>query len=106
MGRGDLARLCRFPLPSRESPRASSYRYSQSPTYNRDSSLKTPRSFAEALAQTRLPSVFNPYADCCPTHDRADAARVRRRNLMRCLDAALAAHVDTIWIARDLGYRG
>jgi uracil-DNA glycosylase len=68
--------------------------------------LKTPRSFAEALAQTRLPSVFNPYADCCPTHDRADAARVRRRNLVRCLDAALAARVDTIWIARDLGYRG
>ena len=25
---------------------------------------------------------------------------------MRCLDAALTAHVDTIWIARDLGYRG
>ncbi len=68
--------------------------------------MKTPRSFAEALAQTHLPSVFNPYADCCPTHDRADAARVRRRNLVRCLDAAIAAHVDTIWIARDLGYRG
>jgi uracil-DNA glycosylase len=31
---------------------------------------------------------------------------VRRRNLVRCLDAALAEHVDTIWIARDLGYRG
>jgi uracil-DNA glycosylase len=50
--------------------------------------------------------VFNPYADCCPAHDRADAARIRRRNLVRCLDAALTAHVDTIWIARDLGYRG
>lgn len=68
--------------------------------------MKTPRSFAEALAQTHLPSVFNPYADCCPAHDRTDAARVRRRNLARCLDAAIAAHVDTIWIARDLGYRG
>lgn len=39
-------------------------------------------------------------------HDRADAAQVRRRNLIRCLDAAIAANVDTIWIARDLGYRG
>lgn len=68
--------------------------------------MKTPRSFAEALARTRLPSVFNPYSDCCPDYDRADAARVRRRNLMRCLDAALVEHVDTIWIARDLGYRG
>ncbi len=53
-----------------------------------------------------MPSVFNPYVDCCPVHDRSDAARVRKRNLVRCLDAALAARVDTIWIARDLGYRG
>lgn len=68
--------------------------------------MKTPRTFADALAKTRLPSVFNPYSDCCPDHDRADAARVRRRNLVRCLDAALAEKVDTIWIARDLGYRG
>lgn len=68
--------------------------------------MKTPKSFAQALAETHLPSVFNPYADCCATYDRADAARVRRRNLVRCLDAALTTHVDTIWIARDLGYRG
>lgn len=68
--------------------------------------MKTPKSFATALAQKRLPSVFNPYGDCCPVHDRTDAARVRKRNLVRCLEAALAAHVDTIWIARDLGYRG
>lgn len=68
--------------------------------------MKTPKSFAQALAETRLPSVFNPYADCCSIHDRADAARVRRRNLARCLEAAIDAHVDTIWIARDLGYRG
>lgn len=53
-----------------------------------------------------LPSVFNPYADRCLVHDRFDAARVRKRNLIRCLDAALAARVDTIWVARDLGYRG
>ncbi len=68
--------------------------------------MKTPKSFVASLSQTRLPSVFNPYADCCSVHDRADAARVRKRNLVRCLEAALAAHVDTIWIARDLGYRG
>jgi hypothetical protein len=68
--------------------------------------VNTPKSFAAALAQTRLPSVFNPYVDCCPIHDRPDAARVRKRNLVRCLEAALAPRVDTIWIARDLGYRG
>jgi len=68
--------------------------------------VNTPKSFAAALSRTRLSSVFNPYADCCPIHDRPDAARVRTRNLVRCLDAALVARVDTIWIARDLGYRG
>ncbi len=68
--------------------------------------MNTPRTFSEALAQTNLPSVFNPYSDCCPTHDRSDAARLRRRNLERFLEAAIDAHVDTIWIARDLGYRG
>lgn len=68
--------------------------------------MKTPKTFADALAKTSLPSVFNPYADYCATHDRVDAAEVRRRNLVRCLDAAIAARVDTIWIARDLGYRG
>jgi hypothetical protein len=68
--------------------------------------VNTPKSFAAALSQTRLPSVFNPYFDCCPVHDRPDGARVRKRNLVRCLEAALSARVDTIWIARDLGYRG
>ena len=68
--------------------------------------MRTPASFAAALAEVRLPSVFNPYGDVCPEHDRADAATVRRRNLTRCLEAALDANVDTIWIARDLGYRG
>lgn len=68
--------------------------------------MNTPKSFAAALSQTRLASVFNPYSDCCPVHDRPDAARVRKRNLVRCLEAALSERVDTIWIARDLGYRG
>jgi uracil-DNA glycosylase len=68
--------------------------------------VKTPKSFTAALSETRLPSVFNPYRDCCQVHDQPDAARVRKRNLVRFLEAALVAHVDTIWIARDLGYRG
>lgn len=68
--------------------------------------MKTPETFAAALSQTHLPSVFNPYRETCSEHDRDDAALVRRRNLARCLEAALASRVDTIWIARDLGYRG
>jgi uracil-DNA glycosylase len=53
-----------------------------------------------------LPSVFNPYRDHCDLHDRADATSVRKRNLVRFLEAAIDARVDTMWIARDLGYRG
>lgn len=68
--------------------------------------MKTPKSFVATLADTRLPSVFNPYSDVCPIHDRGDAAKLRRRNLERFLDAAIDARVDTMWIARDLGYRG
>jgi hypothetical protein len=68
--------------------------------------VKTPRTFAAALAKTCLPSVFNPYRETCALHDRPEGAAVRRRNIERCLEAALDAHVDTIWVARDLGYRG
>ena len=68
--------------------------------------MKTPHTFADALANTSLKAVFNPYSDHCPLHDRDDGARVRKRNLIRCLEAAIDARVDTIWIARDLGYRG
>jgi uracil-DNA glycosylase len=68
--------------------------------------MKTPKAFAGALAEICLPSVFNPYRETCAHHDRPDAAIVRRRNLERCLEAALDARVDTVWVARDLGYRG
>lgn len=68
--------------------------------------MKTPKHFAAALADMNLPSVFNPYRDCCPVHDRPDAASLRKRNLIRFLEAAIDSRVDTIWIARDLGYRG
>jgi uracil-DNA glycosylase len=68
--------------------------------------MNTPQAFADALAAMSLKSVFNPYSDSCPLHDREDAARVRKRNLVLCLEAALEVQVDTIWIARDLGYRG
>jgi uracil-DNA glycosylase len=66
----------------------------------------TPSQFVTTLAQIRLPGVFNPYVDCCDVFDRADAARRRRKNLQSFLEAALDCHVRTIWIARDLGYRG
>lgn len=66
----------------------------------------TPDKFVAALAQYQLPGVFNPYADFCSVYDRSDAIKRRRANFRAFLKAALAARVDTFWIARDLGYRG
>lgn len=66
----------------------------------------TPTTFVRALASIRLDNVFNPYADTCPVYDRADAAAVRRRGLRTLLGAAQSLGVDTIWMGRDLGYRG
>lgn len=66
----------------------------------------TPESFIATLAATHFPSVFNPWSDRCAVHDRSDAAARRRDNLKRVLEAAMEARVETMWIARDLGYRG
>nr|WP_292685631.1 uracil-DNA glycosylase [Novosphingobium sp.] len=66
----------------------------------------TPKSFVAALAEMRLPNVFNPWADRCTIHDRSDAPQRRRANLTSMLNAAIETRAETIWIARDLGYRG
>lgn len=66
----------------------------------------TPTSFVKALASLSLENVFNPYADTCPIYDRVDAASFRRTNLRSYLSASAKIGVDTIWMGRDLGYRG
>jgi hypothetical protein len=63
-------------------------------------------SFVQALASIQLPNVFNPYADQCSVHDLANAAALRRKSLRSYLQAVEALGVDTIWMGRDLGYRG
>lgn len=68
--------------------------------------MKTPASFVDALSTIELENTFNPYRDICAIHDAQDAVERRCRNLRRCLESALDANVDTIWIARDLGYMG
>lgn len=64
------------------------------------------KEFVQALSAVMLENVFNPYADRCPLHDRNDAPRRRQRNLALSLNTAIDLQVRTIWIARDLGYRG
>jgi len=66
----------------------------------------TPHSFVQQMAGIELPDVFNPYAHVCDIHDKADAPAARRRNLRLLLKAAKELEVDTIWMGRDLGYRG
>jgi hypothetical protein len=65
-----------------------------------------PDTFIEALAAIRLKDVFNPYADCCDVYDKPDAPALRRENLRTVLMAAQVRCIDSIWMARDLGYRG
>lgn len=66
----------------------------------------TPTAFVRAMSEIRLPEVFNPYADTCAVYDRAGAPAIRRRNLRTLLVAAQELEIDTIWMGRDLGYRG
>lgn len=66
----------------------------------------TPTSFVKALASLSLENVFNPYADTCPIYDQANAASFRRTNLRTYLSATAKIGVDTVWMGRDLGYRG
>ena len=68
--------------------------------------MMKPGAFLADLAGVRLDGVFNPYSDRCPDHDRAGSPRCRRGNLEAVLAAAWAAKGGSVWVARDLGYRG
>jgi hypothetical protein len=63
-------------------------------------------SFVEMLSAVELVSVFNPYRHICNTHDDSHSPGIRRQNLLTYIDAALTAKLRTVWIGRDLGYRG
>ena len=62
--------------------------------------------FIHALSELKFDNAFNPYTDTCAVHDHANAPFVRRRNLALVFHQALTDHVHSMWIARDLGYRG
>jgi len=64
------------------------------------------RRFVEAVSSLSFPHAFNPYADRCPVHDKPSAAKTRAKILRRLLAAAERQGVDSLWIGRDLGWRG
>ncbi len=65
-----------------------------------------PAEFVDELASLHFDAVFNPYAERCPVHDKPDAPLIRSDNLRTFLAAAFDAGVDSVWVGRDLGYRG
>lgn len=58
------------------------------------------------IAALTFPNAFNPWSDLCPIHDLPDAVERRRANLADVIDAVAAASASSLWVARDLGYRG
>ena len=66
----------------------------------------TPASFVEALQKLEFDHAFNPYSDLCPVYDLEDAPQQRSKILLSVLEAALRRPVDSLWIGRDVGYRG
>src|SRR5688572_13524541 len=67
---------------------------------------QTAEEFVELVAALEFSNAFNPYSDTCLEFDQPDAAVIRRSNLLAVLEAGIDNGVDSIWIARDLGYRG
>lgn len=73
--------------------------------YISERALMRAEHFIKELAQIRLDSVFNPYADLCAMSDLQEAPAIRRANLLAFMRAA-KGRVRSIWFGRDLGYRG
>ena len=62
--------------------------------------------FITAVISLNFPNVFNPYTDTCSKFDRKDAPQYRLETLRKIMTAAAERDIDSIWIGRDLGYRG
>ena len=62
--------------------------------------------FVKAVASLRFENAFNPYSDRCEVHDRQDAPQYRAKALSAVVATAANTGVDSLWIGRDLGYRG
>ena len=65
-----------------------------------------PDDFANAVQSLNFTNVFNPYTDECFIFDKKDAPQYRLEILRKIMTAAAEQDIDSIWIGRDLGYRG
>jgi len=64
------------------------------------------KQFIDELRQVSLSSVFNPYRDVCRIHDHSESPAIRRLNLQLYLDKAVECGMESVWLGRDIGYRG
>lgn len=62
--------------------------------------------FVSELVSLSFKDTFNPYADQCPVYDAPDAPKTRAKTLLSILQKASQVEIDSLWIGRDLGYRG
>lgn len=65
-----------------------------------------PREFVGALCNLEFEDTFNPYSDRCEVYDVNGAPKVRANLLEAMLEVAVSGEIDSLWIGRDLGYRG
>ena len=65
-----------------------------------------PVQFVEALSKLNFDNTFNPYSDRCIVYDLDDAPQRRLKTLLTVLEVATERDIDSLWIGRDLGYRG
>ncbi len=62
--------------------------------------------FLKELKELDFENTFNPYTHRCDVHDLVDAPERRLRLLQSMLEMATETEIDSMWIGRDLGYRG
>ena len=62
--------------------------------------------FVESLSELEFENTFNPYSNQCDVHDLQGAPNCRKQMLSSMLEAATQRKIDSLWIGRDLGYRG
>jgi hypothetical protein len=66
----------------------------------------TVNEFVDELSSISLPNVFNPYRDVCTFSDHLASPSLRCQNLTFFLRAMVKDETRSIWLGRDLGYRG
>ena len=62
--------------------------------------------FLRDIQRYQSDRVFNPYLDVCDLYDSPNSPKIRLKNLRNLLDSFLACETDSLWIGRDLGYKG